>query len=183
MAVDIDLEQLKQFREIFLQVQCMSSLLQRWPHPLRNAPRPPPPPPSRQPSCTLRRSRRGRTKQRTLHLMCLVTWSCTPYRFLNDHRGIACQQADGGELDADGFNQKLGPTFGAGLSDAALAQLFMKIDADCGGTVSWSVLRLLRQPVLTEAFSVVSVVRWTMTCCVCCGLMLMHNSGSDCKLA
>jgi len=46
-------------------------------------------------------------------------------------------QAEGGELDADSFNEKLGPTFGAGLSKAALAQLFMKIDADCGGTVDW----------------------------------------------
>ena len=46
-------------------------------------------------------------------------------------------QAEGGELDAESFNEKLGPTFGAGLSKAALAQLFMKIDADCGGTVDW----------------------------------------------
>ena len=42
-------------------------------------------------------------------------------------------------MDAEAFNERLGPCFGEGLSSTALAQLFMKIDADCGGTVDWCV--------------------------------------------
>lgn len=46
--------------------------------------------------------------------------------------------ADGsGELDMDEFVNRLGPHLGANISKSALSQVFMKIDADCGGTVSW----------------------------------------------
>lgn len=41
-----------------------------------------------------------------------------------------------GELDMEEFALKLGPYLGDN-SDTELAQLFMKIDADCGGTVDW----------------------------------------------
>lgn len=58
-----------------------------------------------------------------------------PSRLQSDSEATAQEQD--GELDAEAFNEKLGPYFGQGLSPAALAQLSMKIDADCGGTVDW----------------------------------------------
>lgn len=54
------------------------------------------------------------------------------------------QEADedgSGELDPDEFYEKLGPYLGQGLSPAAVSQLFMRIDADCGGTIDWEVRR------------------------------------------
>ncbi|KAF8071365.1 hypothetical protein HT031_001449 [Scenedesmus sp. PABB004] len=48
------------------------------------------------------------------------------------------QEADedgSGELDIDEFCAKLGPHLGVGLKRAQVAQLFLKIDADAGGTV------------------------------------------------
>lgn len=42
-----------------------------------------------------------------------------------------------GQLSIDDFCSKLGPVLGANVSRAELTQLFMKIDADCGGTVDW----------------------------------------------
>lgn len=42
-----------------------------------------------------------------------------------------------GELDPDEFYEKLGPYLGEGLRPAAVSQLFMRIDADCGGTIDW----------------------------------------------
>ncbi|KAL4440619.1 hypothetical protein ABPG75_003620 [Micractinium tetrahymenae] len=42
-----------------------------------------------------------------------------------------------GELDPDEFYEQLGPYLGQGLSPAAVSQLFMRIDADCGGTIDW----------------------------------------------
>lgn len=52
------------------------------------------------------------------------------------------QEADedgSGELDPDEFYEKLGPYLGQKLSPAAVSQLFMRIDADCGGTIDWQV--------------------------------------------
>lgn len=42
-----------------------------------------------------------------------------------------------GELDIEAFKAKMAPHLGQGTSDTELMQLFMKIDADCGGTVDW----------------------------------------------
>lgn len=42
-----------------------------------------------------------------------------------------------GELEPEEFAERLGPYLGAGLSRTQLAQLFMRIDADCGGTIDW----------------------------------------------
>ncbi|KAL4420053.1 hypothetical protein ABPG77_007492 [Micractinium sp. CCAP 211/92] len=42
-----------------------------------------------------------------------------------------------GELDPDEFYEQLGPYLGQGLPPAAVSQLFMRIDADCGGTIDW----------------------------------------------
>lgn len=42
-----------------------------------------------------------------------------------------------GELDCEEFCEQLGPYLGKGLSKQQIMQLFMKIDADCGGTVDW----------------------------------------------
>ena len=42
-----------------------------------------------------------------------------------------------GELDMKTFKEKMAPHLGQGITDAELVQLFMKIDADCGGTVDW----------------------------------------------
>jgi hypothetical protein len=53
---------------------------------------------------------------------------------------IAPQAADedgSGELDIDEFCAKLGPHLGVNLKPQQVAQLFMKIDADAGGTVDW----------------------------------------------
>jgi Ca2+-binding EF-hand superfamily protein len=50
------------------------------------------------------------------------------------------QEADedgSGELDIDEFAEKLGPHLGGNLSLQQIKQLFMKIDADAGGTVDW----------------------------------------------
>eukprot|EP00884_Botryococcus_braunii_P023542 jgi/Botrbrau1/9872/Bobra.0080s0007.1 len=44
---------------------------------------------------------------------------------------------DGGELDMEAFAEKLGPYLNQNLDPTRLAQLFMKIDADCGGTIDW----------------------------------------------
>jgi hypothetical protein len=37
----------------------------------------------------------------------------------------------------DTFRAKMAPHLGSGITDTELVQLFMKIDADCGGTVDW----------------------------------------------
>ena len=42
-----------------------------------------------------------------------------------------------GELDIEMFKAKMAPHLGQDISDTELVQLFMKIDADCGGTVDW----------------------------------------------
>lgn len=42
-----------------------------------------------------------------------------------------------GELDLATFKAQLAPHLGQDISDTDLVQLFMKIDADCGGTVDW----------------------------------------------
>ncbi len=50
------------------------------------------------------------------------------------------QEADedgSGELDIDEFVEKLGPHLGGGLTVPQIRQLFLKIDADAGGTVDW----------------------------------------------
>lgn len=50
------------------------------------------------------------------------------------------QEADedgSGELDIDEFCAKLGPHLGNNLTRQQVSQLFMKIDADAGGTVDW----------------------------------------------
>lgn len=50
------------------------------------------------------------------------------------------QEADedgSGELDIDEFCEKLGPHLGNNLTITQIRQLFMKIDADAGGTVDW----------------------------------------------
>jgi hypothetical protein len=52
------------------------------------------------------------------------------------------QEADedgSGELDPDEFFEKLGPYLGQGMSQTDCARLFMRIDADCGGTIDWQV--------------------------------------------
>ena len=67
---------------------------------------------------------------------------------------LPAQQADAqgtGQLSIDDFCSKLGPVLGANVSRAELTQLFMKIDADCGGTVDWCaplrrLLRVRQQP-------------------------------------
>lgn len=56
------------------------------------------------------------------------------------HSGPHVQAADedgSGELDIDEFCAKLGPHLGVNLKPQQVAQLFMKIDADAGGTVDW----------------------------------------------
>ena len=40
-------------------------------------------------------------------------------------------------MHQEAFIDKLGPYFGEGVNRAELLQLFMKIDADCGGSVNW----------------------------------------------
>ena len=50
------------------------------------------------------------------------------------------QEADedgSGELDLDEFIERIGPHLGDDLTKTQLTQLFMKIDADAGGTVDW----------------------------------------------
>jgi hypothetical protein len=37
----------------------------------------------------------------------------------------------------DAFAEHLGPHLGVADQEGGLAQLFMQIDADCGGTVDW----------------------------------------------
>lgn len=53
---------------------------------------------------------------------------------------VMVQEADedgSGELDIDEFVEKIGPHLGDNLSRTQKTQLFMKIDADAGGTVDW----------------------------------------------
>jgi Ca2+-binding EF-hand superfamily protein len=50
------------------------------------------------------------------------------------------QEADddgSGELDIEEFCEQLGPYLGKDLTKEEVTQLFMKIDADAGGTVDW----------------------------------------------
>jgi hypothetical protein len=52
----------------------------------------------------------------------------------------SCCQGDeegAGELDMDAFAEKLGPYLSDNMDSTHFAQLFMKIDADCGGTIDW----------------------------------------------
>ncbi|WIA12480.1 hypothetical protein OEZ85_012515 [Tetradesmus obliquus] len=49
----------------------------------------------------------------------------------------AADEDGSGELDIDEFCAKLGPHLGVNLKRQQVAQLFMKIDADAGGTVDW----------------------------------------------
>jgi hypothetical protein len=53
---------------------------------------------------------------------------------------MCTQEADedgSGELDIDEFCEKLGPHLGGNLTEMEIRQLFLKIDADAGGTVDW----------------------------------------------
>jgi Ca2+-binding EF-hand superfamily protein len=56
----------------------------------------------------------------------------------------AADEDGSGELDIDEFCSRLGPHLGSNLSHQAVAQLFMKIDADAGGTVDWYVASGMR---------------------------------------
>ena len=58
------------------------------------------------------------------------TLKCTVFSQTADEEGT-------GELDIEAFKAKMAPHLGQGTSDTELMQLFMKIDADCGGTVDW----------------------------------------------
>eukprot|EP00878_Enallax_costatus_P028786 GHUV01031129.1.p1 GENE.GHUV01031129.1~~GHUV01031129.1.p1 ORF type:complete len:131 (+),score=45.56 GHUV01031129.1:316-708(+) len=49
----------------------------------------------------------------------------------------AADEDGSGELDIDEFCSKLGPHLGFNLKRQQVAQLFMKIDANAGGTVDW----------------------------------------------
>lgn len=51
----------------------------------------------------------------------------------------AADEDGSGELDVEEFCAKLGPHLGVNLKPQQVAQLFMKIDADAGGTVDWWV--------------------------------------------
>lgn len=53
----------------------------------------------------------------------------------------SADQDGSGELDIDEFCEKLGPYLGKDLTRTQVAQLFLKIDADAGGTVDWCVGR------------------------------------------
>lgn len=56
------------------------------------------------------------------------------------HLQVCVQNADGegtGELTIEEFCEQLGPYLGNNLSKQQVTQLFMKIDADAGGTVDW----------------------------------------------
>ena len=56
---------------------------------------------------------------------------------------------DSGELSQDEFFDKLSPFLGPRISRDDVAQTFMKIDADCGGTVNWcDLLRCSSGPAL-----------------------------------
>jgi hypothetical protein len=78
----------------------------------------------------------------TLMLGVHSSWS-----FSTSHTGhipwgtwLGKQEADedgSGELDINEFAEKLGPYLGGNLSIDAIKQLFLKIDADAGGTVDW----------------------------------------------
>lgn len=53
----------------------------------------------------------------------------------------AVQRIDGEqELDMKGFADKLGPLLSEDVTPTEMMQLFMKIDADCGGTIDWQGL-------------------------------------------
>lgn len=52
-------------------------------------------------------------------------------------RSQAADEDGSGELDIGEFCAKLGPHLGVNLKPQQAAQLFMKIDADAGGTVDW----------------------------------------------
>ena len=41
------------------------------------------------------------------------------------------------ELTIEEFREKIGPHLGPGTTQTEMDQLFMKIDADCGGTIDW----------------------------------------------
>jgi len=49
----------------------------------------------------------------------------------------AADEDGSGELDIEEFCSKLGPHLGANLTKQQVMQLFLKIDADAGGTVDW----------------------------------------------
>jgi hypothetical protein len=61
-------------------------------------------------------------------------------KLINGILSIPLQEADddgSGELDIDEFCEQLGPYLGKDLTKEEVNQLFMKIDADAGGTVDW----------------------------------------------
>ena len=57
----------------------------------------------------------------------------------------AADEDGSGELDVDEFCAKLGPHLGVNLKPQQVAQLFMKIDADAGGTVDWCADMCMQQ--------------------------------------
>lgn len=89
----------------------------------------------------------GRSTMRSSHQQqcCCPISSAAPHiHCFNSTRLCTYQEADedgSGELDIDEFIEKLGPHLGSNLTEQQIRQLFMKIDADAGGTVDWCVHR------------------------------------------
>jgi hypothetical protein len=117
---EINLEQLKLLKEIFevrTSQMCTNSIdvsgsVQRWPC---------------KPATNL-----------TWQAVQLCLWAhLTLPAFLHGHVDQAADEDGSGELDIDEFCAKLGPHLGVNLKPQQVAQLFMKIDADAGGTVDW----------------------------------------------
>jgi uncharacterized metal-binding protein len=71
----------------------------------------------------------------------------------------AADEDGSGELDIDEFCAKLGPHLGVNLKRQQVAQLFMKIDADAGGTVDWCAPQLCSNIALVGCSSCVNVVQ------------------------
>jgi hypothetical protein len=127
----------------------------------------------------------SRCSRASLRCACVCVWQQqhTQAARLSAHAqhtsNLQAADEDGsGELDIDEFCSQLGPHLGFNLRPQQVAQLFMKIDADAGGTVDWCVCAWV------GVYMRVGVCVCVCVCaCVCVQLRLQRRAQGVCAIS